>query len=325
MDRTEPPRPAVSYLYPPVEPFDRRMLDVEGGHQIYVEQSGNPAGRPILVVHGGPGGGTSPAMRRFFDPETYRIVMFDQRGCGRSRPLGEVRANTTQDLIADMERIRTLLGFDHWALFGGSWGATLSLAYAITHPQRVNAMVLRGVFLGTEAELQWFYGGGAAQFFPEEWLRLTQSLPAPERGDIIAAYHRRLFSGDMAQELRYGQLWANWENHLAALRSEGHDTPMEYARVFARLEAHYFLNACFLPEDDWICRNRWRIEAIPTAIIQGRYDMICPPAGAFRLAQGWARAELTMVPAAGHALSEPRIAAELVRATNRLRDTPLRP
>lgn len=320
MDRTVSPRPAVSYLYPPIEPFDRRMLDVGNGHHIYLEQSGNPLGQPILVVHGGPGGGTSPAMRRFFDPTAYRIVMFDQRGCGNSRPLGEVRDNTTQDLIADMETIRDLLGIRRWALFGGSWGATLSLAYAITHPERVTSMVLRGIFLGTKAELAWFYGGGAAHFFPEEWSSLTEALPEAERGNVIKAYHDRLFSGDLTQEMSFGRLWANWENHLAALRSEGHDAPLAYARIFARLEAHYFHNDCFLPEDDWIYRNRFAIADIPSTIVQGRYDMICPPSTAFRLAQGWSAAQLVMVPAAGHAMSEPAIAAELVRATNRLRD-----
>lgn len=321
MDRTAGHRRAADYLYPPVEPFDQRVIDMGDGHRIYVEQCGNPAGRPVLVVHGGPGGGCSPAMRRYFDPQAFRIVLFDQRGCGRSRPHASVVNNTTWHLVEDMEAIRTALGIDAWVLFGGSWGATLALIYAITHPARVSQLTLRGVFLMTRAELDWFYGGGAGAFFPEEWRRFVQAIPESERTALIDAYHRRLFSGDMAQELHFSRLWSGWENALASIGSDsmGGDSPGDYARAFARLENHYFRNGGFLDHDGWILAQRPRIEHLPAVIVQGRYDMICPPAAAYRLANGWQKAHLRMVPLAGHALSEPGITAELVRATDALR------
>lgn len=321
MDRTAGHRRAADFLYPPVDPFDQRVLDVGDGHRVYVEQCGNPHGRPVVVLHGGPGGGCSPAMRRYFDPQAYRIVLFDQRGCGRSRPHAAVTANTTWDLVRDIELIRSTLGIDRWAAFGGSWGATLALVYAITHPDRVTNLILRGVFLMTRAELEWFYGGGAGTFFPDEWARFTAPIPEDERGDLIAAYHRRLFSGDLPLETRFARIWAGWENALASIGNEGMggESPGEYARAFARLENHYFRNGGFLPEDGWILRNRARIADIPAVVVQGRYDMICPPVSAWRLSDGWAGASLRMVPMAGHALSEPGISAELVRVMDSLR------
>ncbi|WP_128255004.1 prolyl aminopeptidase [Falsirhodobacter deserti] len=321
MDHRSGKKRAGDTLYPPVEPFDRQMLDVGDGHQLYVEQSGNPSGVPVLVVHGGPGGGCSPTMRRFFDPAHYRVVMFDQRGCGRSRPAASVEANTTWHLVADMERIRERLGIGRFILFGGSWGATLALIFAITHPERVSALVLRGVFLGTEAELEWFYGGGAARFFPEIWARFIAPIPEAERADLIAAYHRRLFSGDRLEEARLGRIWANWENALASVHYDGipGEAPSDYARTFARLENHYFTHRCFMDGDDWIMRNRRMIEHLPARIVQGRLDMICPPRSAFRLAEGWELAEISMIPLAGHALSEPGISQALVGAMNGLR------
>ncbi|MFC2969903.1 prolyl aminopeptidase [Acidimangrovimonas pyrenivorans] len=321
MDRTAGQKRAAAFLYPPVDPFDQRFLDTGDGHHVYVEQSGARDGIPVIVVHGGPGGGCSPAMRRYFDPSVYRIILFDQRGCGRSRPHASVTGNTTWDLVADMERIREALGIGRWMLFGGSWGATLSLIYAITHPERAAALVLRGVFLMTRAELDWFYGGGAGRFFPELWARFSAAVPEGERGDLIAAYHRRLFSGDMREELRYARLWAGWENALASIDSDlpRGDGPAEYCRAFARLENHYFTNAGFLEHDGWILAQKHRIEHLPAVIVQGRYDMICPPVSAWNLADGWPRADLKMVPAAGHALSEPGISAELVRATDAFR------
>ena len=307
-------------LHPMVEPYDRRTVDVGDGHQLHVEQSGNPEGVPVIVLHGGPGGGCSPYMRRFFDPAHYRAILFDQRGCGRSRPHAEVAANTTQHLIADIEVLRRLLGVERAILFGGSWGATLALAYAQTHPERVAAMALRGVFLGRKSELDWFYGGGAAQFFPDRWTDFQAPIPEAERGDMIAAYHRRLFSGDPGPEARYALPWLIWENALAGLEiaGPGH-APPEYARAFARLENHYFAHGCFL-EDGQLLRDRHRIEHIPAVIVQGRYDMVCPPGSAWELAHGWDRAELRLVPASGHALSEPRIGAELVRVMDGFRD-----
>ncbi|MDA5556894.1 prolyl aminopeptidase [Shimia sp. MMG029] len=321
MDKNSGQKGAVHYLYPPVEPFDQRMLDVGDGHTIYVEQSGNPQGLPVIVVHGGPGGGSSPAMRRYFDPKVYRIILFDQRGCGHSRPHAEVAHNTTWHLIADMEHIRTTLGIAEWIVFGGSWGATLSLLYAQSHPETTVCLVLRGVFLMTQAELDWFYGGGAGNFWPEPWARFTSLVPEDEQADFIEAYHRRLFCGDRATEIKYARAWASWENALASVYSNGSggDAPAEYARAFSRLENHYFRNHGFLESDGHILKNMARLEDIPGYIVQGRYDMICPPKSAYELAQAWGgMADLRMIRNAGHALSEPGISAELVRIMDQL-------
>jgi proline iminopeptidase len=321
MDRSAGQKRTGANLYSQVEPFDRQFLDVGEGHRVYVEQCGQPDGLPVLVLHGGPGGGSSPAMRRFFDPSVYRVVLFDQRGCGRSEPHASVQANTTWHLIADIERIRKALGIDRWIVFGGSWGATLGLIYAETHPGRVIHLVLRGVFLMTQAELDWFYGGGAGAFWPELWQRFAGMVPADERADLIGAYHKRLFSGNPAEEARFARAWTGWENALASIENEGltGDAPSDYARAFARLENHYFVNHGFLEADGQILRDLPRINDIPGTIVQGRYDMICPPLTAWKLTQSWRRAELRMIPVAGHALSEPGISAELVRVMDGLR------
>ena len=314
MDHRAGQKRAIEYLFPPIDPFDQRVMDMGDGHRVYVEQCGRPDGIPVLVLHGGPGGGCSPAMRRYFDPDVYRIVLFDQRGCGRSRPHAGVAQNTTWHLIQDIESIRAALGIDQFIVFGGSWGATLSLIYAISHPAQVRHLVLRGVFLSTKSELDWFYGGGVRAFFPDLWAKFCDFIPPDEQGDMIAAYHRRLFSGDLALENRAARLWTNWENALASVHSAGPmgEGPSEYARAFARLEAHYFINGCFLDCDDWIMQNRSRIAHIPADIVQGRFDMICPPVSAHRLAQGWEKANLHMVGMAGHALSEAGISEVLV-------------
>lgn len=307
-------------LYPATEPFDRRQIEVDHGHSIYVEQCGNPEGRPVLVLHGGPGGGCSPYMRRFFDPDHYRVILFDQRGCGRSRPTASVEANTTADLVGDIARIRAELGVDRWLLFGGSWGATLALAAAEAAPDTVCGLILRGVFLGTQAELDWFYGGGAARFFPDLWARFCDPIPESERGDMITAYHARLFSDDLGRQGRFALPWLLWENALAGLETTpGHSAPTDYARAFARLENHYFHNRCFLDEGQ-LLRDRHLIRHLPCTIVQGRYDMVCPPAMAWALAQGWDRCDLRLVPASGHALSEPRISSELVQVMDAIRD-----
>lgn len=315
MDQRSGQKRTVDYLYPPVDPFDRRMMDRGDGHHVYVEQCGRPDGVPVIVVHGGPGGGCSPSMRRYFDPSVYRVVLFDQRGCGRSRPQASVAQNTTWHLVADMEAIRRELGLGRVVLFGGSWGATLALIYAITHPEQVAHLVLRGVFTMTGAELDWFYGGGAGVFFPDLWARFRDMIPPAERDDLIGAYHRRLFSGDRAQEMQFARRWTNWENALATIQTEGmgSESLSEYARIFARLESHYFIHRGFLDSDGWILENRHRIEAIRADIVQGRYDMVCPPRAAHALAMGWAQARLHLIPMAGHALSEPGIASALVR------------
>jgi len=320
MDKFSGQKSAVQFLYPPVEPFDRQMMDVGDDHKVYVEQSGNPDGIPVVVLHGGPGGGCSPAMRRYFDAKVYRIILFDQRGCGRSRPHASVTANTTWHLVDDIEHIRTALGIDKWIVFGGSWGATLALIYAQAHPDRPLHLVLRGVFTMTKAELDWFYGGGVGRFWPETWEQFQNLIPKDERDDMIGAYHRRLFSGDRAQETRFGKAWAAWENALATVGSNGvgGDSPPDYARAFARLENHYFINAGFLERDGQIYDDMPKIAHIPGTIVQGRYDMICPPDSAHRLAQLWDKADLRMIPMAGHALSEPGISSELVKVMDRL-------
>jgi proline iminopeptidase len=320
MDKHTDQKRAVQYLYPPIDPFDQRMMDVGQGHRIYMEQCGNPDGIPVVVLHGGPGGGCSPAMRRYFDPAVYRVILFDQRGCGRSRPHAAVKNNTTWHLVDDIEAIRDALEIDTWIVFGGSWGATLSLIYAQTHPDHVSQLVLRGVFLMTQSELDWFYGGGAGKFWPEVWARFEQLIPEGERDDLIAAYHRRLFSGDMPLETRYARAWSAWENALASIHSNGNggEAPGEYARAFARLENHYFINAGFLEFDGQILAHMDRIAHIPGVIVQGRYDMICPPESAYSIANVWPACDLKMVTNAGHALSEPGIRAELVRAMDRI-------
>ena len=320
MDKHTDQKRAVQYLYPPIDPFDQRMMDVGQGHRIYVEQCGNPNGVPVVVLHGGPGGGCSPAMRRYFDPDIYHIILFDQRGCGRSRPHASVENNTTWHLVDDIEAIRASLDIDSWIVFGGSWGATLSLIYAQSHPDRTTHLVLRGVFLMTQAELDWFYGGGAGKFWPEVWDRFAGLIPEDERDDLIAAYAKRLFCGDMPTELKYAKAWSSWENALASINSNGSvgESPGEYARAFARLENHYFVNAGFLETDGEILANMDRIAHIPGVIVQGRYDMICPPQAAYSIAQVWPACELDMIPNAGHTLSEPGITAGLVRAMDRI-------
>lgn len=311
---------ASQHLYCPIDPFDQRMLEVSGGHVIYVEQVGAPDGLPVVVFHGGPGGGCSPHMRRFFNPEVFRVVLFDQRGCGRSRPSASVQDNTTWDLIADAELIRETLGIEQWIGFGGSWGATLALLYAQAHPERVLRLILRGVFLMTQEELDWFYGGGAGKFWPELWDRFVTQIPQEDRADLIAGYHRSLFSGNPQQERSAARCWTLWENALATLDGSGRlaEPLAEQARIFARLENHYFINKGFLDEDTAILNRLDRLQGIPGDIVQGRYDLICPPDAAYRLHKGWRDSRLHMIPAAGHALTEPGISAELVRIMDRI-------
>ncbi len=310
---------AVPRLYPPIEPDRRFHLDVGDGHALYVELCGNARGQPVLVLHGGPGAGISPFMRRFFDPKRYRIVLFDQRGTGRSTPRGGLEANTTWHLVGDIERLREHLDIEAWHIFGGSWGSTLALLYAQAHPERVTALVLRGLFTMTKAELDWFYGGGAARFFPEEWDDFTAPIPIAERDDLIGAYHRRLTDPDEALQLRFARPWVRWETATASLRpNRAGFIDGAYARAFARIESHYFVHGGWLKEDGQILRDMHRIAQIPGTLVQGRYDMICPPATASALMAQWSAGTLRVVEDGGHALSEPGIAAELIRATDRL-------
>ncbi len=305
-------------LYPAIEPFRRFHLPVGDGHELHVEICGTEGAVPMLVLHGGPGAGISPFMRRFFDPARYMIVLFDQRGTGRSRPHAALAANTTWHLVEDIERLRIHLGIDRWHLFGGSWGSTLGLLYAQRHPGRVAALILRGVFTMTRAELDWFYGGGAARFFPEDWADFIAPIPPDERDDLVAAYHRRLTGGDEAEQTRYARPWVRWETATAALRpTRAGFVDAGYARAFARIESHFFAHGGWLEADGQILRDMPRIATIPGVIVQGRYDMICPPDTAARLAAEWPAGVLKLVDDGGHALSEPGIAAELIRATDR--------
>jgi len=327
MDKSAGQNRAASTLYSPIQPFDQKMIDVGDGHLVYVEQSGNPKGIPILVLHGGPGGGCNPYMRRFFDPESFHIILFDQRGCGKSKPFASVSNNTTWDLIADIEKIRRDLQIEKWSLFGGSWGSTLSLLYAEAYPNRVVNMILRGIFLMTKEELDWFYGGGAGKFFPENWEKFKKLIPNSEQSNLIAAYHKRLFSNDLNTERKFSGVWAGWEAALAVFGSEKlvSEDLSDYSRAFSRIECHYFFNNGFLKSNNQILENLKTIEHIPATIIQGRYDFVCPPSSAYRLVKSWEKAELKIVNHAGHAMSEPGISKELIRSTNNLRDRALTP
>lgn len=320
MQKVSGQKSAREHLYPQITPNDHWVMSVGGGHEIYVEEVGNPDGIPVVVLHGGPGGGCSPFMRQFFDPTRYRVILFDQRGCGKSRPYASVEANTTWHLLDDIEHIRTKLGIEKWMLFGGSWGATLALTYAQAYPERVLHIILRGVFLGTQAELDWFYGGGAGRFWPELWDEFASMVSPNERGDLIDAYRKRLFSGDHAQEVAFAQAWAGWETALASAKSSGvaGRAPAEYARAFSRIENHYFSNKCFFPHDDYLIANLDKIAQVPGTIVQGRLDMICPPATASRLHANWRASRLHMIPMAGHAMSEPGITQRLVQTMDRL-------
>ncbi|WP_349359846.1 prolyl aminopeptidase [Stappia sp.] len=308
-------------LYPVLAPFDAGLLPVSDLHTLHYEQCGNPDGVPVVMLHGGPGGGTTPIMRRFHDPSVYRIVLFDQRGCGRSTPHAELRDNTTWDLVADIERLRTHLGIARWQVFGGSWGSTLALAYAQTHPDRVTALVLRGIFLMRRAELAWFYQEGASWLYPDLFAPYRDFIPEDERGDLIAAYHRRLTCPDEAIQVSAAQRWALWEGAtLSVLRDPEREAAFHdprYAHAFARIEAHYFINGGFLPHDDQLLRDIDRIRDIPGVIVHGRHDVVTPMKNAYDLAEAWPQADLRVVEDAGHAASEPGIAAELVAAGRR--------
>jgi len=305
-------------LYPAIEPYRRFHLPVGDGHELYVEICGTEGATPVLVLHGGPGAGISPFMRRFFDPARYMIMLFDQRGTGRSLPHATLEANTTWHLVEDMEQLRRHLGVERWHLFGGSWGSTLALLYAQRHPDRASALILRGVFAMTRAELDWFYGGGAARFFPDDWADFIAPIPAEERDDLIGAYYRRLTGSDEAEQVRLARPWVRWETATAALRpSRSGFIDATYARAFARIESHFFAHGGWLEEDGQILRDMPRIATVPGVIVQGRYDMICPPDTAARLAGAWPAGVLKLVDDGGHALSEPGIAAELIRATDR--------
>ncbi|MFC0042050.1 prolyl aminopeptidase [Actinomadura rayongensis] len=312
-------------LYPPIEPQESGMLDVGDGDTLYWEVCGNPDGVPAVMLHGGPGGGCTPDHRRQFDPEKYRIVLFDQRNCGRSRPHAadpgvSLEANTTWSLVADIERLREHLGVDRWLVFGGSWGSALALAYAQTHPERVTALVLRGIFTLRPFELYWFYQEGASLIFPDLWEDYLAPVPEDEREDLISAYHELLNSPDRATRVRAGRAWAQWEARTLTLRPDrAVVAPFEdddHAVAFARIENHYFVNEGFL-EDEQLLRNVDRIRHIPAVIVQGRYDVCTPAATAWDLHRAWPEADFHLVDDAGHAFSEPGILHRLIEATDR--------
>ncbi|MBK9753620.1 MAG: prolyl aminopeptidase [Nannocystis sp.] len=313
-----PSRPA---LYPEIEPHSTGTLRVSSLHSIYYEESGNPEGKPVVFLHGGPGGGTDPKQRRFFDPQAYRIVLFDQRGCGQSTPHAELRENTTWDLVADIEKLRSHLAIERWQVFGGSWGSTLALAYAQTHPRRVSELVLRGIFLLRRSELLWFYQDGASALFPDAWEAFLAPIPAGERGDLMKAYHRRLTSDDPATRLEAARAWSVWEASTSFLLQRpdyiANAAGDDFALAFARIEAHYFVHRGFLEREQQLIENIGRLRHIPSVIVQGRYDVVCPMASAWQLHRAWPEAELVVVPDAGHSAFEPGILEALVAATDR--------
>ncbi|MFE9957620.1 prolyl aminopeptidase [Micromonospora sp. NPDC005299] len=310
-------------LYPPVEPYATHRIAVGNGHELHVEEVGRPDGVPVVFLHGGPGGGLVPAARRFFDPRRYRAVLFDQRGAGRSTPFGELRGNTTWHLVADLETIRERLGIDSWLVFGGSWGVTLGLAYAQAHPDRVTGLILRGVLLLRRSERDWFYQGGLRHLQPDEWERFVAPIPAAERDDVLAAYHRRLHGPDEAEAQACAVTWGRWEAVNSSLRPDpgvlAHFTAEEQALPIARILSHYAVHGGFLTETQ-LLDGVDRIRHLPAVIINGRYDLCCPPVSAYDLARRWPEAELTIVPDAGHSAAEPGIARELLRATDHFAD-----
>ena len=309
-----------STLYPEIEPFESGMLDVGDGHSLYWERSGTPGAKPVVFLHGGPGGGSSPAHRRQFDPALYDILVFDQRGCGRSVPFASLEANTTWDLVADIERLRELCGHARWQVFGGSWGSTLALAYAETHPERVTELVLRGIFLGGDDEFDWLYKYGASALYPEAWDEFSGHIPEAERGDLVEAYYRRLVSDDRAVRLAAAKAWSGWEAVTVTLLPHPEVleefTGDDKAVSVARIENHYFRHKCWL-EPGQLLRDAPRLRGIPGIIVQGRHDCCTPPIAAWRLKQAWPEVELQIVPDGGHLYSEPGITDGLVRATDR--------
>ena len=306
-------------VYPPIEPYETGTLDVSDGHILSYERSGTPGAKPAVFLHGGPGGGISANHRRLFDPERYDVMLFDQRGCGNSTPHAGLEANTTWHLVADIERLRALMGVEKWQVFGGSWGSALALAYAQTHPERVSELVLRGIFTVRQAELDWYYQFGASEVHPEKWEAFLAPIPPEERGDLRAAYRRRLTGDDEAVRLEAAQAWTLWEGRTLTLLPDaamttGFENP-HFALAFARIENHYFVHGGWL-EDGQLIRDAHKLRGIPGTIVQGRYDMACPTRTAYELHKAWPEAEYHLIEGAGHAYSEPGILDRLIRATD---------
>jgi len=310
-------------LYPSIEPYHLGRLAVDARHDLYFEQSGNPTGKPVVFLHGGPGGGTDPKHRRFFDPQHYRIILFDQRGCGQSEPFASLEDNTTWHLVDDIERLREHLGIDRWQVFGGSWGSTLGVAYAEAYPERVTELVLRGIFMFTEREAQWFYGRGTRMLFPDAWDAFISVIPEAERGDLISAYYDRLTGDDPRIRTEAARAWSTWETRVASLVTDeaslSHCDDLDFTLAFARIECHYFVNKGFLAHEQQLLADTGKIQHIPTTIVHGRYDVICPLENAWDLHRKLPRSELVIVPDGGHSAFEPGVAAALRAATDRFR------
>ncbi|WP_427158877.1 prolyl aminopeptidase [Aliinostoc sp. HNIBRCY26] len=308
-------------LYPLIEPYQEGKLQVSELHTIHFEESGNPQGKPIVLLHGGPGGGCPPHYRQYFHPEKWRLIMFDQRGCGKSQPHAELRENTTWDLVNDIEKLREHLNIEKWVVFGGSWGSTLSLAYSQTHPERCSGLILRGIFLLRQQELRWFYQEGASYIFPDAWEEYLKPIPVDERDDLLTAYYQRLTSPNLEIRQAAAKAWSIWEASTSKLFTDtqlmqtfGED---KFAEAFARIECHYFINKGFLNSDNQLLLNVDRIRHIPGVIVQGRYDVVCPMVSAWELHKAWTEAEFIVVPDAGHSMSEVGIRSALIQATDR--------
>ena len=311
----------MKQLYPKIEPYNQFDLKVSDLHTIHIEESGNINGKPVIFLHGGPGGGIEPIYRQYFDPEKWRIIVFDQRGCGQSTPHAELQENTTWDLIADIEKIRQHLEIDKWVVFGGSWGSTLTLSYAITHPDRCKALVLRGIFMIRKKEINWFYQDGTSNIYPDAWEHYLRPIPEDERHDLVAAYYKRLTSNDDSVRIEAAKAWSIWEASTSKLiQSEESIHAFEDAKVaeaFARIECHYFTNRGFFDTDEWLLENVDKIRHIPTVIVQGRYDVVCPMISAWELHGAFPEADFEIVQDAGHSMTEKGIAAKLVEYTDK--------
>ncbi|PKU84226.1 proline iminopeptidase isoform X2 [Dendrobium catenatum] len=324
MELSKEPQELIRSLYSQIEPYSSGFLKVSDVHTLYWEQSGNPSGHPVVFLHGGPGGGTSASNRQFFDPEFYRIILFDQRGAGKSTPHACLEENTTWDLVNDIELLREHLQISEWQVFGGSWGSTLALAYSQKHPDKVTGLILRGIFLLRKKELDWFYEGGAATIFPDAWEPFRDFIPESERGCFIDAYHKRLTSDDTHTKVMAAKIWSTWELTTAHLipneEAINKGTDDHFALAFARIESHYFFNKGFFPSDSHLLDNIDKIRHIKTIIVQGRYDVCCPMVSAWDLHKAWPEAELKIVPDAGHSANEDGIAAELVAANEKFKN-----
>ena len=308
-------------LYPTIEPYNEGKLKVSDLHTIHYEQSGNPQGKPVVFLHGGPGGGISPMYRQYFAPQLWRIIIFDQRGCGQSTPYAELKENTTWDLVSDIEKLRQHLGIDRWVVFGGSWGSTLALAYSQTHPERCKGLILRGIFMLRPSEIRWFYQEGANNIYPDAWQEYLKPIPVEERDDLLSAYYRRLTSEDRQVRLEAARAWSVWEASTSKLIpsaiSKERFGMAAFAEAFARIECHYFVNRGFIERENQLLANIDRIRSLPGIIVQGRYDVVCPMITAWELHQAWPEAELNVIADAGHSVSEPGIKNALIEASDR--------